>query len=74
MTRASSDHPLTTSRQFGPKFEGSTWSGHAPAHVSERYVYRHCALAAMIATGSDDFRDILVPMLTDANEQVRLST
>ena len=29
----------------------------------------------MIATGSDDFRDVLVPLLTDANdERVRLST
>jgi len=36
--------------------------------------HRHCTLAAMLATGSDDFRDIVVPLLTDANEQVRLST
>ena len=43
-------------------------------HAQKDGHYRHCALAAMIATGSDDFRDILVPLLTDANEQVRLST
>ena len=36
--------------------------------------FQRCALAAMIATGSDDFGDIVVPLLTDANEQVRLST
>jgi len=35
--------------------------------------HRQCALAAMLATGSDDFKDILVPLLTDANNQVRLS-
>ena len=35
--------------------------------------HRHCALAAMMATGSDDFKDILVLLLTDANNQVRLS-
>ena len=43
-------------------------------HAQKDGHYRRCALAAMIATGSDDFRDILVPLLTDANEQVRLST
>lgn len=43
-------------------------------HAQKDKHYGHCALAAMIATGSDDFRDILVPLLTDANEQVRLST
>lgn len=35
--------------------------------------HSRCALAAMLATGSDDFKDILVPLLTDANDQVRLS-
>jgi hypothetical protein len=35
--------------------------------------HRHCALAAMLATGSDDFKDILVPLLTDADNRVRLS-
>lgn len=35
--------------------------------------HRQCALAAMLATGTDDFKDILVPLLTDANDQVRLS-
>lgn len=36
--------------------------------------YRQCALAAMLATGYDDFQDILVPLLIDPNEQVRLAT
>jgi hypothetical protein len=35
--------------------------------------HRQCALAATLATGSDDFKDILVPLLTDADNQVRLS-
>lgn len=35
--------------------------------------HRQCALAAMLATGSDDFKDILVPLLTNANDQVRLA-
>ena len=35
--------------------------------------HKHCALAAMLATGSDDFQDLLVPLLTDGNNQVRLS-
>ena len=32
------------------------------------------ALAAMLATGSDDFADLLVPLLTDKDRQVRIST
>ena len=36
--------------------------------------YRNIALAAMLATGSDDFTDILVPLLTNADQQVRLAT
>jgi hypothetical protein len=36
--------------------------------------HRQCALAAMLATGSDDFKDIVVPLLSDANDQVRLAT
>ena len=35
--------------------------------------HKQCALAAMVATGSDDFKDILVPRLTDPNDQVRLT-
>ena len=35
---------------------------------------RDCALAAMIATGSSDFRDILVPLLASSDQQVRLRT
>jgi HEAT repeat protein len=35
--------------------------------------HRQLALAAMLATGSDDFTDILVPLLTDKEQQVRLS-
>jgi len=36
--------------------------------------HKQCALAAMLATGSDDFKDIVVPLLTDLNNQVRLAT
>jgi len=35
--------------------------------------HRECALAAMLATGSDDFKDVLVPLLTDSNNQARLA-
>jgi len=35
--------------------------------------HRQCALAAMLATGWDDFKDIVVPLLADANDQVRLA-
>jgi hypothetical protein len=33
--------------------------------------HKQCALAAMLATGSDDFKDVVVPLLTDSNHQVR---
>jgi hypothetical protein len=36
--------------------------------------HKQCALAGMLATGSDDFIDIIVPLLTDHDEQVRLGT
>lgn len=36
--------------------------------------YRRCALAAMLATGSDEFADVLIALLTDADQQVRLAT
>ena len=35
--------------------------------------HKQCALAAMLATGSDDFKDIVVPLLADPNNQVRLA-
>ncbi|MFC1645848.1 NACHT domain-containing protein [Candidatus Omnitrophota bacterium] len=35
---------------------------------------RRCALAGMIASGSEDFKDILLPLLTSDNQQVRLRT
>ena len=36
--------------------------------------YRQYALAAMLATGVDDFSDIIVPLLSEKDQQVRLST
>ena len=36
--------------------------------------YRQHAVAAMLATGSDDFRDIIVPLLSGEDQQARLST
>ena len=33
--------------------------------------HKQCALAAMLATGSDDFKDIVIPLLADPNHQVR---
>ena len=35
---------------------------------------RQWALAGMLASGSEDFKDILVPLLSNANQQVRLET
>jgi hypothetical protein len=35
--------------------------------------HKQCALAAMLATGSDDFKDIIVPLLTSSNRQSRLA-
>jgi hypothetical protein len=34
--------------------------------------HRRCALAGMLATGSDEFIDILLPLLTNDDDQVRL--
>jgi hypothetical protein len=36
--------------------------------------HRQCALAAMLATGADDFTDILIPLLTNEDREVRIST
>jgi hypothetical protein len=43
-------------------------------YASDNPPYRSIALAAMLATGSDDFTDILVPLLTNTDQQVRLAT
>lgn len=43
------------------------WYAQEDAH------HRQCALAAMLATGSDDFKDILEPLLGSADDQVRLA-
>jgi len=36
--------------------------------------YRQYALAAMLATGADDFSDVIVPLLSGQDEQTRLRT
>lgn len=36
--------------------------------------HRQCALAGMLASGSDEFTDILLPLLRNSNQQVRLET
>ena len=35
--------------------------------------HRQCALAAMLGTGSDEFADILIPLLTDKDREERIS-
>jgi len=35
--------------------------------------HRQCALAARLATGSDDFKGVVVPLLSDTSDQVRLA-
>jgi hypothetical protein len=36
--------------------------------------YQQCALAGMLASGSEDFTDIVLPLLTSDDHQVRLNT
>ena len=36
--------------------------------------YRRYAVAAMLATGANDFRDVIVPLLSGPNQQTRLRT
>lgn len=45
-----------------------SWYGVADEH------HRQCALAGMLASGSDDFIDIIMPLLTSDDQQVRLKT
>lgn len=42
-------------------------------HAASDVAYREYAVAAMLATGTDDFADIIVPLLSNADQQVRLS-
>jgi hypothetical protein len=41
--------------------------------VSDQH-FRECALGAMLASGSDDFLDLLLPLLSADDQQVRLRT
>jgi hypothetical protein len=45
-----------------------SWYGVADEH------HRNCALAAMIATGSDEFQDIIVPFLAGGDRELSLRT
>jgi hypothetical protein len=36
--------------------------------------HKHCALAAMFASGSAEFSDVILPLLTSDDQQVRLAT
>ena len=62
---------------------GSTVWNEVRAVVGERFRavyairdgnYRQYALAAMLATGADDFSDIIVPLLSEEDQQTRLRT
>ena len=44
------------------------------AHAIPDGNYRQYAIAAMIATGADDFRDIILPLLSGQDQQTRLGT
>ena len=44
------------------------------AHAIPDGNYRQYAIAAMLATGSDDFRDIILPLLSGQDQQPRLRT
>jgi hypothetical protein len=41
-------------------------------YAASRHPHRDYALAAILATGSDEFTDILIPLLTNPDQQVRL--
>ena len=43
-------------------------------YADESATSRQWALAGMLASGSEDFKDILLPLLSDNNQQVRLPT
>ena len=43
-------------------------------YANESMASRQWALAGMLASGSEDFKDILLPLLSDNNQQVRLPT
>ena len=62
---------------------GSTVWNEVRAVIGERFRavyairdgnYRQYALAAMLATSADDFNDIIVPLLSDKDQQTRLRT
>jgi cation transport regulator ChaC len=57
-------------RAAGPALTERLRAWHAVTNES----HRNCALAGMLATGSDDFRDILLPLLSSADQQIRLAT
>jgi hypothetical protein len=41
-------------------------------YAASKHPHRDYALAAVLATGSDEFSDILIPLLTNPDQQVRL--
>ena len=43
-------------------------------HRLDQEQFRQCALAAMLKSGSDQFTDVVIPLLTDTNQQIRLRT
>lgn len=57
-------------RDVGPALSARLRSWFA---VSDEH-HRHCALAAMLASGSDEFQDIVVPFLSGEDQQLRLQT
>ena len=44
------------------------------AHITPDENYRQHAVAAMLATGADDFCDIILPLLSGEDQEARLST
>jgi len=43
-------------------------------YATDNRIYQQYAIAAMLATGSDDFSDIIIPLLSAQDRQIRLST
>jgi len=56
-----------------PEIRGEVGQRLRAWYAQEDGHHKQCALAAMLATGSHDFKDVLVPLLTDSDNQVRLA-
>jgi hypothetical protein len=59
---------------ISPQLRGELNQRFRSLYAADNSHYRQVALAAMLASGWDDFADILIPLLTNADQQLRLRT